>query len=92
MLIINSVRTNCKIHYSIINGNMVLLDQERIKKVVLKTLADLIMIQAYAKIGMILDTVFLVIVVCIYMIEVIIKQVGNYRKIFKNQNDKDGNV
>jgi hypothetical protein len=71
---------------------MVLLDQEPMRKVVPKTLAGLIMIQVYAKIGMTPDTVFLVIAVCIYMIEVITKRAGNYRKIFKNLNDKDGNA
>lgn len=50
----------------------------------------LIMIQVCAKIGMIQDTVFLETVAFICMIVLIIKMGGNWRKILKNHNDKDG--
>lgn len=55
-----------------------------------KILVDLIMIQVYAKIGMIQVIVYLVIAVFIYMIEVIIKMDGNYKKILKSLSVKDG--
>lgn len=48
------------------------------------------MIQVCAKIGMIQDTVFLETVAFICMIVLIIKMGGNWRKILKNHNDKDG--
>ena len=50
----------------------------------------LIMIQVCVKIGMIQDTVFLETVAFICMIVLIIKMGGNWRKILKNHNDKDG--
>jgi hypothetical protein len=58
----------------------------------LKILAGSITTQVYAKIGMIQVTVFLVTVAFIYMTEVIIKQVGSFRRISKKLSEKDGNA
>lgn len=66
---------------------MVQLDQAPI---LLKILVDSIMIRACVKIGMTRVIVFSVIAAFIFMIEAIIRQVGNLRKILKNLKDRDG--
>jgi hypothetical protein len=53
---------------------------------------DLIMTPVFVKIGMILAIVYLVTAVFICMIAVTVKQDGSSKKIFKNPNDRDGNV
>lgn len=88
MQIINLAKLNYKILYSIINGST---DQpDHPKKEEQKILVDLIMTQAYARIGMILAIVCLETVAFICMIGAIIKQDGSWRKIFKSQKDRDG--
>lgn len=74
----------------VINLNMVLHVQVRANKVEQKILVDLTMIPVDAKIGLYLDIVFLVIVVFIYMIVVIIKLGGNFKKILRKVREKDG--
>lgn len=66
---------------------MVQLDQAPI---LLKILADSIMIRACVKIGMIRVIVFSATAAFIFMIEAIIRQVGNLRKTLKNLKDRDG--
>lgn len=74
----------------LINLNMVLHVQVRANKVEQKILVDLTMIPVDAKIGLYLDIVFLAIVVFIYMIVVIIKLGGNFKKILRKVREKDG--
>ena len=50
----------------------------------------MIMIKVYVRIIMILVIVYLVIVVFIFMIDQIISQDGNKKKISKDHKDKDG--
>lgn len=69
---------------------MVLHVQVRANKVEQKILVDLTMIPVDAKIGLYLDIVFLAIVVFIYMIVVIIKLGGNFKKILRKVREKDG--
>jgi hypothetical protein len=88
MQIISLVKMNYKIPSSIINGSTA--QQEIIPLIVQKILVDLIMTQAYVKIGMTLAIVFLVTAVFIYMIVATTKQVGNCKKIMKNLKGKDG--
>lgn len=63
---------------------------EQITMVEPKAHADLTMTQVYAKIGMTQDIVYLEIAAFTYMTEVIIKQVGSWRRISKNLSEKDG--
>jgi len=53
-------------------------------------LVDSIIILGFVKIGMIQDTVLLVIVAYIFMIDQIIKRDGSNKKIFKGLKNKDG--
>lgn len=90
MLIILCQGNSFRIQMKVINLNMVLHVQVRANKVEQKILVDLTMIPVDAKIGLYLDIVFLVIVVFIYMIVVIIKLGGNFKKILRKVREKDG--
>ena len=90
MLIILCQGNSFRIQMKLINLNMVLHVQVRANKVEQKILVDLTMIPVDAKIGLYLDIVFLVIVVFIYMIVVIIKLGGNFKKILRKVREKDG--
>lgn len=90
MLIILCQGNSFRIQMKLINLNMVLHVQVRANKVEQKILVDLTMIPVDAKIGLYLDIVFLAIVVFIYMIVVIIKLGGNFKKILRKVREKDG--
>lgn len=71
----------------VINGNS---DLQELRTLTHKISAGLTMIQVCVKIGMTQDIAFSVTAASIYMTGLAIKQVGSYKKILRDQNDKDG--
>ena len=80
---------NLKILNKTINGSMAQLKIAKARKVGLKTLVDLIMIQVDVKIGLFLAIVYLVIAVFIPTIEAIIKLAGKWKKITRKDKSKE---